>query len=81
MDVDFGAVPTNLTTPRRVAVAAVVLLTAAGGPAFTGFRLEMQIIAVSASIGMSLFVVFVAFVVFVVFVVMQTTFLPWARGT
>ena len=81
--VDFGAVPTNLTTPRRVAVAAVVLLTDAGGPAFTGFRLEMQIIAVSASMGMSLFVfvAFVVFDVFVVFVVMQTTFLSWARGT
>jgi len=57
--VDFGAVPTNLTTPLRVAVPAVVLLTDAGGPAFTAFRLEMQINAVRASIGMSLFVVFV----------------------
>jgi hypothetical protein len=56
-------------------VPAVVLLTAAGGPAFTAFRLQMQIIAVRATIGMSLFVVFV------VFVVMQTTFLPLARGT
>src|ERR1700687_6469515 len=64
--VDFGAAPTNLTTPLRVAVRTVmVLLTEAGGPAFTAFRLEMQIIAVRASIGMSLFVVFV---------VMQTTF-------
>jgi hypothetical protein len=85
MDVGFGAVPTNLTTPLRVAVAAVavaavVLLTAAGGPAFTGFRPEMQINAVSASMGMSLFVAFVAFAVFVVFVI-QTTFLPWVRGT
>jgi hypothetical protein len=77
--VDFGAVPTNLTTPLRVAVLAVVLLTEAGGPAFTALRLEMQINAVRASIGMSLFVVFV--VVFVVFVVMRTTFLSWARGT
>ena len=73
--VDFGAVPTNLTTPLRVAVRAVVLLTEAGGPAFTAFRLEMQINAVRASMGMSLFVVFV------VFVVIQTTFLPRARGT
>jgi len=76
--VDFGAVPTNLTTPLRVAVPAVVLLTEAGGPAFTAFRLEMQIIAVRASIGMSLFVFFV---VFVLFVVMQTTFPPRTRGT
>ena len=76
--VDFGAVPTNLTTPLRVAVPEVVLLTEAGGPAFTAFtafRLEMQITAVRARIGTSLFVVFV------VFVVMQTTFLPLARGT
>ena len=73
--VDFGAAPTNLTTPLRVAVPAAVLLTEAEGPAFTGFRLEMQINAVRASIGMSLFVVFVGFVV------IQTTFLPWARGT
>jgi hypothetical protein len=73
--VDFGAVPTNLTTPLRVAVRAVVLLTEAGGPAFTAFGLEMQINAVRASMGISLFVVFV------VFVVMQTTFLPRARGT
>jgi hypothetical protein len=73
--VDFGAVPANLTTPLRVAVRTVVLLTEAGGLAFTAFRLEMQIIAVRASIGTSLFVVFV------VFVVMQTTFLPLARGT
>jgi hypothetical protein len=70
--VDFGAVPANLTTPLRVAVRTVVLLTEAGGPAFTAFRLEMQIIAVRASIGTSLFVVFV---------VMQTTFLPLARET
>jgi hypothetical protein len=76
--VDFGTAPTNLTTPLRVAVPAVVLLTEAGGPAFTAFRLEMQIIAVRATIGMSLFVVFV---VFVVCGVMQTTFLPRARGT
>jgi hypothetical protein len=73
--VDFGTAPTNLTTPLRVAVGTVVLLTEAGGPAFTAFRLEMQIIAVRASIGTSLFVVFVFFVV------MQTTFLPLARGT
>ena len=76
--VDFGAVPTNLTTPLTVAVPAVALLTEAGGPAFTAFRLEMQINAVSASIGMSLFVVIL---VFDVFVVIQTTFLPRARGT
>ena len=73
--VDFGAVPTNLTTPLRVAVRTEVLLSEAGGPAFTAFRLEMQIIAVRASIGMSLLVVFV------VFVVIQTNFLPLARGT
>src|ERR1700732_5526810 len=69
--VDFGTAPTNLTTPLRVAVPAVVLLTEAGGPAFTAFRLEMQIIAVRASIGMSLFVVFV---------VMQNTFCPGRGG-
>ena len=69
--VDFGAVPTNLTTPLRVAVAAVELLTEAGGPALTAFRPLMQINAVRASMGMSLFVVFV----------IQTTFLPRARGT
>ena len=73
--VDFGAVPTNLTTPLRVAVPAVALLTEAGGPAFTDFRLLMQINVVRASIGMSLFVIFV------VFVVIQTTFPPRARGT
>jgi len=75
--VDFGAVPTNLTTPLRVAVPAVVLLTEAGGPAFTAFRLEMQINTVSASMGMSLFV---AFVVFVVFVVMANHFSALGAG-
>jgi hypothetical protein len=67
--VDFGAAPTNLTTPLRVAVPAVVFLTDAGGPAFTAFRLQMQIIAVRATMGMRLFVV------------KQTNFLPLARGT
>jgi hypothetical protein len=32
--VDFGTAPTNLTTPLRVAVGTVVLLTEARGPAF-----------------------------------------------
>ena len=73
--VDFGAAPTNLTTPLRVAVPAVVLLTEGEGPAFTALRPLMQINVVRASIGMSLFVIFV------VFVVIQTTFLPRARGT
>ena len=80
MDVDFGAVPTNLTTPLRVAVAEVVLLTEAGGPAFTAFRLEMQINAVRANIGMSLFVAFAVFVVFVVFVVMANHFSALGAG-
>jgi len=67
--VDFGAAPTNLTTPLRVALPAVVLLAEAGRSAFTASRLEMQIIAVRASVEMRLFVV------------TETNFLPLARGT
>jgi len=67
--VDFGAVPANLTTPLRVAVPALVLLAESGRLAFTAFRLQMEIIAVSATIEMRLFVV------------IETNFLPLARGT
>jgi len=46
-----------------------VLLTESGRLAFTAFRLQMEIIAVSATIEMRLFVV------------IETNFLPLARGT
>jgi hypothetical protein len=67
--VGLGALPWNLTTPLRVAVPAVLLAEVGELPAFTAWRLEMQIITVKATIGMR------------PFVVIQINFLPLERGS
>src|SRR5262245_48342957 len=56
MGVGWGALPSNLTVPLRVAVPVVLLAEARGLPAFTAVWLHMQIIAVKLAAKITLFV-------------------------
>jgi hypothetical protein len=67
--VAFGVLPSNLTTPLRVAVAVVLFAEVGGPPAFTTGLLDMQTTMVKVAIRVMLFVV------------IRTNFLPLAPGT